>query len=47
LAGHVGRISEFRNAYNMLGRKPEGKGRDNFKDLRIDGRIILKWILDK
>jgi len=36
-AGHVARIRETRNSYL--------KGRDHSKDVRIDGWIILKWIL--
>jgi hypothetical protein len=31
--------------YRVLVKKPEG--RNHFKDSRVDGRIILKWILEK
>jgi hypothetical protein len=31
------------NAYSMLVEKPEG--RDHSEDLRVDGKVILKWIL--
>jgi hypothetical protein len=40
---HVICIGEMRNAYKILVRKPEGKS--PLKDLGIDGRIILEWIL--
>jgi hypothetical protein len=33
------------NAYNILVGKPEGK--DNLEDLRVDGKVILKWTLRK
>jgi hypothetical protein len=33
-AGHIARMGEMRNAYNILVGKPE--------DLGVDGRIILK-----
>jgi hypothetical protein len=33
----------MRNAYRILVGKP--KGRDQFGDLGVDGRIILKWVL--
>jgi hypothetical protein len=33
-----------RNAYNTPVRKPEGKS--HLRDLGLDGRIILKWILN-
>jgi hypothetical protein len=32
----------MRNEYKILGEKPE-----YFKDLVIDGRITLEWILEK
>jgi hypothetical protein len=38
-AGHVARMGEKRNKYQLLVRKPEGK--------TIGGWIILKWILEK
>jgi hypothetical protein len=44
-AGHVAHMGHMRNAYNILVGKTEGQrplGR-----LRVAGRIILKWILEK
>jgi len=44
-ADHVARMGEMRKAYKTLTGKPERKrplGR-----LRVDGRIILEWILGK
>ena len=44
-AGHVARIGESRGAYRVLVGKPKGRwprGRP-----RCNGRIILKWILEK
>jgi hypothetical protein len=38
-------MSEMRNAYTVLIRKPEG--RDHFEHLGIDGKIILRQILKK
>jgi hypothetical protein len=40
-AGHVGCMGELRSKCNILVGKPEGK------DLGIDGRIILEWILGR
>jgi hypothetical protein len=34
-------MGEMRNAYMTL------KGRENFRDLGVDGRIIKRWILKK
>jgi hypothetical protein len=43
LAGHVACMLEMRSANrNVVGSL---RGRDHSKDLCIDGRIILKWIL--
>jgi hypothetical protein len=39
-AGHIVRMEEMKNAYKVL-------VRDHTKDLGVDGRIILKWILQK
>jgi hypothetical protein len=36
-------MTDLRNAYNILVRKPEGKRQLG----RVDERIILKWILKK
>jgi hypothetical protein len=44
-AGHVAIMEEIRKAHKML--VESLKERDNLKDLFIDGRIILKWILGK
>jgi hypothetical protein len=45
LAGHVARTGESRGAYRVLVGKPEG--RSHLKCRGVDGRIILKWILEK
>jgi hypothetical protein len=44
-AEHVARIGEMRNAFKIL--VDNLKGRDHLEDLAVDGRIILKWILNK
>jgi hypothetical protein len=38
-------MGENRNAYNILVREPEGKGRAEY--LSVDGKIILEWIVGK
>jgi hypothetical protein len=38
-------MGERRGAYRVLVGKPEG--RNHLTDLGLDGRIILKWILEK
>jgi hypothetical protein len=38
-------MGDMRNACKILVRKPEG--RDHSKDLGIDEKIILEWILGK
>jgi hypothetical protein len=40
------RLSDMWNAYKMLIGKPEGK-KALGTDQRLDGRIMLKWILKK
>ena len=45
-AGHVTHMWERRNVYRCTGGEPEGK-RSHFKDLGIDGRIILNGFLKK
>jgi hypothetical protein len=44
-AGDVAHIMDNRNAYRVLMRKPEEN--TLLENVDIDGRIILKWILDK
>ena len=38
-------MADRRGAYRVLVGKPEG--RNHLEDLGIDGRTILKWILEK
>jgi hypothetical protein len=38
-------MGEMRNAHSIL--VGNLKGRDHLKDLDVDGRIILEWILGK
>jgi hypothetical protein len=42
--GHVTRMGEKRNAYRVLVGKTEVK--KPHEDTDVDGRIILKWMLD-
>ena len=46
-AGHVARVIEGRGAFKILTGKHTIQGRGLKEDLRIEGRIILKWILRK
>ena len=41
----MARMKEMRDAYRVLGRKPEGK--NHMEDPGIDGRIILKSLFEK
>jgi hypothetical protein len=43
--GNVARKGEIRNAYKILVGEPEGKNLS--KDLEVDEKIILEWILGK
>jgi hypothetical protein len=43
--GHVERMGEMRNECNIFDAIPEGK--NHLEDLRVAGKIILKWILEK
>jgi hypothetical protein len=45
VAEHVARVEEMISAYNILVGKTEGK--IHSKDLGVDERIILEWILGK
>jgi len=38
-------MGEMRNAYNILAGKPKERGHS--KDLGIDRKIILEWILNR
>jgi hypothetical protein len=44
-ARRVARRGERKSTYRVLVRKPEG--RNNLEGPGVDGRIILKWILEK
>jgi hypothetical protein len=44
-ARHVACMEEMRNSCRILVGELEGK--DNLEDLGIDGRIILRWSLEK
>ena len=44
-AGHIARMGERRVAYRVFVGKPERT--TQLKRPRVDGRIILKWILEK
>jgi hypothetical protein len=46
-AGHVAHMGEMRNAYTLLVGKPEEKRRDHLEDLGVNGRVIIKWILQR
>jgi hypothetical protein len=43
--GHVARMGQKRNAYNIL--VGNLKERDHLEDIGVDGRVILEWILWK
>jgi hypothetical protein len=45
MGGHATRMGERRGAYRILVGKSEG--RNHLENPGIDGRIILKWILEK
>jgi hypothetical protein len=45
--GHVMHMEEMRNAYKISVGKPAGKRPDHSKEVDLDGRIILKWVLGK
>jgi hypothetical protein len=42
---YVARMGYTRGAYTVLMRRREGK--NHLKDIGVDGRVILKWILKK
>ena len=44
-AGHLPCMPENRNAHTISVRNPELK--DNFDDICVDERTVLKWILEK
>jgi hypothetical protein len=44
-AGHAARMGERRNACRILVGKPEGK--NHWEDQDVDGRTILKWVLER
>jgi hypothetical protein len=44
-SGHISCMGEMRNAYIIFVRKPEGKR--HLEDTVVDGRIVLKWIVEK
>jgi hypothetical protein len=44
-AGHVARMGEMRNSYDIL--LENLKGRDYLEELGIDKKIISEWILGK
>jgi hypothetical protein len=43
--GRVARREQIRNAYKILA--VELEGRDHSEDLRLGGKIVLKWIFGK
>jgi hypothetical protein len=45
LAVHIARMGVMRDLYKLRLENP--KGRYHTEDLRVDGRIILEWILGK
>jgi hypothetical protein len=45
ISGHVARMRDIKNPYRILVGKPEGK--NHLQDLGVDGKMILKWILQE
>lgn len=45
MAEHVARMGDRKNAYRVF--VGHLKVRDHLKDLRVRGKIILKWIFKK
>jgi hypothetical protein len=45
-AGHIVRMRDNRNAYRILPGNPEME-RDNYEDVIVVEKIILKWTLEK
>jgi hypothetical protein len=45
MAGHVARMEEVRNTFNILVGESEGK--NHLEDLSVDGNILLEWFLGK
>jgi hypothetical protein len=43
--GHVVHMGEMKNEYKIL--VENLNARDHLEDIGVDGRIILKWILEK
>jgi hypothetical protein len=44
-AEHAAHMGDMRTAYQILVKKPEGK--NHLRDLDIEVKILLKWILQK
>jgi hypothetical protein len=41
MGGHVARIEEMRNSYEIFVSKPE---RDQLENIGVDGKIIVEWV---